>query len=120
MPTNDTIHIRGLDLPVHIGVPDEERDGLQVLSADIALTVSRPFEDAQDDLNRTVDYQAVANECRALAMERPHKLLETLASEIVFHLLGRGGVSGVEVELRKRILPGTDHVAVRMRRGEGV
>ena len=112
----DTIHIRGLDLPVYIGVPAEERASLQVLSADITLTVTRGFDTVQDELANTVDYQAVARECHQLAMERPRKLLETLVSEIVGHLLKVTGVSAVEVELRKRILPGTDHVAVRMKR----
>lgn len=112
----DTIHIHGLDLPVYIGVPADERATLQVLSADITLTVSRPFDTVEDDIENTVDYYTVAVECRQLAISHPRKLIETLASELVSHLLNRAGVDAVEVELRKSILPGTDHVSVRMRR----
>ncbi len=116
MKTDDTIIIRGLELPVRIGVPDTERADWQVIVADVTLTLRRGFSMMRDELAETVDYEAVANQVKALAADRPRKLLETLAGEIVSHLLHIEIVSAVEVELRKRILPGVDHVAVRMRR----
>ena len=115
----DTIHIRGLDLPVHIGVPTTERENLQIVTADITLTLARGFDTMCDHIFDTVDYEAVANECLALAASRPRQLLETLASELVAHLLQKTDVWAVEIELRKHILPGTDHVAVSMRRVKG-
>jgi 7,8-dihydroneopterin aldolase/epimerase/oxygenase len=113
---NDTIHIRGLHLPVHIGVPEAERANLQVVTADITLTLDQGFETMTDDLQATIDYEAVTNEAKTIAAARPRQLIETLAADLVEHLLKRSGISAVEVELRKRILPGTDHVAVRMKR----
>jgi dihydroneopterin aldolase len=112
----DEIIVRGLDLPVRIGVPDEERASWQVISADLRLGLQRGFDVMHDDLGETLDYVTVVNRVKGIAAERPRRLLEKLAAEIVSALLRTDQVTAVEVELRKRILPGTDHVAVRMRR----
>ena len=112
----DAIIIRGLELPVHIGVPDEERATTQTLTADVILTLHGGFDRICDEIDSTLDYAVVAERVKALAAERPRKLLETLAAEIVAALLALDRVGAVEVELRKRILPGTEHVAVRMSR----
>lgn len=112
----DQIHLRGLDLPVQIGVPEEERAAWQTLQADIALTLPTRFEDMQDDLSRTVDYAAVATRLRGLAAERPRRLIETLAAEMAQCLLAEFQVNTAKVTLRKRILPGCDHVAVCLTR----
>ncbi len=40
------------------------------------------FGAMDDDVARTIDYAAVAKAIRALAAERPRKLIETLAEEI--------------------------------------
>ncbi len=116
MEAGDSIIIRGLELPVRIGVPEVERAAWQVITADVTLKLRRGFSMMRDDLAETVDYEAVANQVKALAGEHPRKLLETLATEITALLLQIEIVSSVEVELRKRILPGVDHVAVKMRR----
>jgi len=114
--TDDCIFIRGLELPVQIGVPDQERAEWQVLIADLTLTPKMSFREMADDLSWTVDYEAVAKIVKKIAAERPRKLLEVLANEIVSHLLMSFALAAVEIELRKRILPSVDHVAVRMRR----
>ncbi len=116
MESPDTIIIRGLELPTRIGVPDSERADWQLVTADVTLTLRRGFDTMGDDLLETVDYEAVAKQVKALAAESPRKLLETLAAEITRVLLQIEIVGSVEVELRKRILPGVDHVAVKMRR----
>lgn len=113
---NDEILIEGLDLPVRLGVPDEERAAWQSLKADLRLGIQVPFHQMQDDLTETVDYASLAQDIRSLAADKPRKLLETLASEITAFCLQRKNVSSVEVILRKRVLPGTDAVAVRMAR----
>jgi 7,8-dihydroneopterin aldolase/epimerase/oxygenase len=112
----DAILIRGLELPVRIGVPETERAAWQVITAEVCVTVQTPFEKMSDELTATLDYEALANELKALAASRPRKLLETLAAEMIGAILRHEIVTGAEVELKKRILPGTDHVAVRMKR----
>jgi dihydroneopterin aldolase len=114
----DRILIHGLELPVQIGVPDEERAGWQTVRADLELELVGRVEDFGDDLSATVDYDAVAREIRQLAAERPRRLIEGLAGEIAKAVLVRPLVCGVLVTIRKRILPGVDDVAVRIHRAK--
>ncbi len=114
----DRILINGLELPVQIGVPDEERAGWQTLRADLELELVGRVEDFGDDLSATVDYDAVAREIRQLAAERPRRLIERLAGEIAQALLVKPLIGGVLVTIRKRILPGVDDVAVRIHRAK--
>lgn len=113
----DEIHISALRLTTHIGVPDAERAEIQVLEADVTLRIARRFEEMGDEIAATTDYAAVAARLQALAAERPRRLIETLAAEMAACVLGEFQAAGVTLELRKRILPGTDHVAVRLVRG---
>jgi dihydroneopterin aldolase len=112
----NSIFIEGLDLPVHIGVPDQERSEPQVLRANVTLHPALSFEQMNDEIAATIDYQAVANRLRALAAERPRKLIETLAQEMAGVVLREFGAIWVRIELRKRILPGTDAVGVSVER----
>jgi dihydroneopterin aldolase len=117
LPT-DTIIIQGLELPVQIGVPDEERAGWQTLRADLELGLMGRVEAFGDDLSQTVDYDSVAKQVRALASERPRRLIETLAGEIAGALLITREISSVKVTLKKRILPGVDYGAVTISRAK--
>ena len=112
----DQIHLRGLELPVRIGVPEEERSAWQTLKADVSFTVPTRFEMMSDKITSTVDYAAVALRLRSLAAEKPRQLIETLAAEMTACLLNEFGAVSVTIELRKRILPDCDHVAVSLTR----
>lgn len=112
----DQIVIRALELTTHIGVPDEERDAPQRLTVDLVLEPLNDFRNLDDSIEQTVDYYAVSKAIQALARARPRKLIETLAEEIAGLVLSRFAVRMVELELRKYILPDTDHVAVRIQR----
>jgi dihydroneopterin aldolase len=113
---SDEIQILGLEMPVHLGVPEEERASPQVVTADIRLVLKAPFSDMKDEISATVDYERAANEAVAIAGSRPRKLLEVLAADLMKHFLANDSVASVEVLLRKRILPHTECVAVRMHR----
>jgi dihydroneopterin aldolase len=115
----DAILIHGLELPVQIGVPDDERAGWQTLRADLELHLRGRVEDFGDAIEATVDYDVVAKQVRALAAIRPRKLIESLAGEIAAMLIERHPLSAVRLTLRKRILPGVDHVGVRITRRAG-
>jgi 7,8-dihydroneopterin aldolase/epimerase/oxygenase len=115
---NDEIHILGLEMPVRLGVPDEERASWQVVTADIRLTSRRAFHEMADEVASTVDYERAAQDAIAVAAARPRKLLEVLAADLVKHFLADDAIDAVEVLLRKRILPHCDAVAVRMRRAK--
>lgn len=115
-PPADKILIHGLELPVQIGVPDEERAAWQTLRADLELGLMGRVEVFGDDLTETVDYDAVAKQVRALAASRPRKLIETLAGDIARDLLKTSAIQSVSVTLKKRILPGVDYVGVTIHR----
>ncbi len=112
----DEIRLHGVDLPVQIGVPEEERADWQTLQADISLGLERTFESMEDDLSQTIDYSAVALRMKALAAAKPRRLIESLAAEMTQVLLAEFGANTATVTLRKRILPGCDHVAVSLTR----
>ena len=114
----DEIRISALRLTTHIGVPEDERAASQVLVADITLRIAGRFEAMKDDIAATIDYAAVAARLQELAAERPRRLIETLAAEMAACVMEEFQAAGVSIELRKHILPGTDHVAVRLVRGE--
>ena len=110
------IFIEGLDLPVLIGVPDDERADWQVLRANVTFTPRLGFAEMNDAIGATIDYQAVANRLKALAAARPRRLIETLASEMADCLLHEFSATWARIEIRKRILPGTDCVGVVLER----
>lgn len=110
----DEIHIAGLELTAHIGVPSEERAEPQRLTVGLRIEPGRGFTGLGDELENTVDYFALTRRLKRLASERPRKLIETLVEEIAECVLREFAVRRVEVELRKFILPDTEYVAVRV------
>jgi dihydroneopterin aldolase len=115
----DEILIHGLELPTRIGVPDEERAAWQTLRADVVMRLGARMEELGDEIGNTVDYDEAARSLRALAAERPRRLIETLAAEMAGLLLEKPAVQSVTLTLRKRVLPGVDDVAVRVTRCKG-
>jgi dihydroneopterin aldolase len=110
----DEIHLTNLQLTCHIGVPDEERAEPQLLHADIVLHSRVTFETMQDDIAQTIDYAAVAVRLEQIAAEKPRQLIETLAADLAACVLSEFAAAAVEITIKKRILPQTDHVAVRL------
>ncbi len=114
MSTTDRIHIRNLSVETHIGVPEAERAAPQQLLVSLVLEPLHAFEAMSDDVSLTIDYAEVCRQVEALAAARARRLLETLASDIAALVLREFRCAEVEVEIRKFILPQTDHVAVSL------
>lgn len=110
------IEIRRLKVKTFIGVPDEERAGLQELLVTVRIGTHTAFSDTADDIGRTIDYAALAEGLKALALAKPRKLIETLASDIADHVLEHPLAASVAVTVEKFILPDTECVAVMLRR----
>lgn len=106
------IWIRGLRVNTLIGVPDAERAVPQELVFDVRIEPRCRFDAMDDDIGRTVDYDAVARRIAELADERPRRLIETLAAETAHMITREFSARSTTVEIRKSILPQTDHVAV--------
>jgi 7,8-dihydroneopterin aldolase/epimerase/oxygenase len=112
----DTIEIRRLRVTTFIGVPDEERATAQTLWITILMTPSQGFDGLADEISRTIDYYQISLEIEALAVARPRRLIETLATDIASHLLGNHPLSHVALTIEKHILPNTECVAVHLQR----
>ena len=112
----DTILVKGLELQVHIGVPDEERAQPQILKLHLELVPENGFSGLNDDIEKTVNYYEVSLRVKELAAERPRKLIETLADEISEMILREFPVLELVIEIEKFILPDTDFVGLKMRR----
>lgn len=113
----DAIQIFALELSARVGVPDEERNEPQRLTANLSIFPMKGFVALDDCIENTVDYFALSRRVKQVAAERPRKLIETLGEEICACILEEFAVSGVTVELRKYILPDTEYVAVCLSRG---
>ncbi len=109
---SESIHICGLEVLVHIGVPEEERAMAQTLWLDVEMRAGRSFREMGDEVRNTIDYAEVAEAVTALAAERPRRLIETLACEVREMIESRFGGRGVKVVVRKKVLPNADYVAV--------
>ena len=112
-PAADTIHLNGLELMCHIGVPEEERATPQRLTADITLTTPCPFAAMEEDIARTIDYHALSLRLAEVAAAEPTVLLETLAHKLATCCVHEFGAPQATVELHKYILPQLKSTAVR-------
>jgi dihydroneopterin aldolase len=114
---SDWIAINRLRVWTHIGVPDEERAHPQSLEVTVRFKADGvPAAAYADDLSKTVNYYAVAQRVKAIAAERPRKLIETLAEELAELLIIEFHVSPIEVEIRKFILPDAESVQIAIKR----
>jgi dihydroneopterin aldolase len=114
MNSTDHLHIQGLTVVAHIGVPDAERQFPQHLKLNVTLWPSQPLTGLNDELHGTIDYAAVADHLYALSATKPRKLIETLAEELIDSLLVHFPVQRVQLQIEKFILPATDYVRVSL------
>ena len=113
-PQPDVVKIRGLELPTFIGVPDEERADQQVLKVHVDMTPEVSFSSLGDEIEGGVDYYQVSLRLKEVALEKPRKLIETLAEDLAAVTLKEFSVAKVRVEIEKYILPDTQHVGVEI------
>jgi 7,8-dihydroneopterin aldolase/epimerase/oxygenase len=112
----DQIIIEELAVIFCVGVPEAERARPQKLL--ITVIMDHDFTQAVkgDALEKTINYEAVANRIKALGDNRSWKLIETLAIELAETILREFKPTRVSVEIKKFIIPDTRHVAVRVTR----
>ena len=111
----DRIEIKNLQVVARVGVPDLERSIPQRLEID--MTISGDFRHLGDDLACTTDYAAACAWVRGECAQREFRLVESLADHLAAGFLANfPATESVTLELRKFIVPGTQHIAVRMTR----
>jgi len=118
----DRIELRGLSGRGRHGVLAHERALGQRFAADVTLHLDTRAAAASDDLTRTVDYGAVAQEVVAVITGEPVDLVETLAQRIADVALGHDRVQAVDVTIHKPEAPITvpfDDVVVTIHRERG-
>src|SRR6266436_6616231 len=108
----DQIHIEQLEIFTRVGVPEKERATPQRLTVSITLWPKQDMRDLADQINRTVNYSAVAEEAKNFARDQSVNLIETLADRLAMHLLGSFAIQKIEIELRKFALPDAKYASV--------
>jgi dihydroneopterin aldolase/2-amino-4-hydroxy-6-hydroxymethyldihydropteridine diphosphokinase len=115
----DHVVVKGLRVPVRVGVTPEERARPQVVVVDLDVTTDLSAAGSSDDLEDTIDYAALVSSVDTLLREDEANLLEALAQRIVEEVAEIKEATGVTVEVSKEIVPITekvDGVTVRIER----
>ena len=116
----DQIHIEQLEIFARVGVPEKERATPQRLTVSITLWPKQDMRDLADQINRTVNYSAVADGTKHFVLKQSFNLIETLADRLATHLLGNFAVQKIRVELRKFVLQDAKYVSVAVTRTASV
>jgi dihydroneopterin aldolase len=114
----DLIRIVDLEVTAIIGVRDDERLRPQRLLFSLELRIKDIGPAAYtDNIKLTLDYSAVAERVRLMTESRPRRLIETLAEDIATDLLKAFPILiSLRLELKKYVLPNTDHVSLIIER----
>jgi len=115
-PFSDRIHIEQLEISAHIGVPEEERVTPQRLTVSITFWPRHDARGLGDNIDKAVNYSAVAEAARNFLRDQSVNLIETLADRLAMHLLGNFAIHKITIELRKFVLPDAKHVSVTVTR----
>ena len=96
-----TVALEGLEVSCRIGVSDEERREARRLLVDVRLTPLHSSDYADDRLDDTVDYAAVASLIAEAAGHGEYHLLERLATAIADRLWSAYALSALTVSVAK-------------------
>ena len=100
-PFRNRIVLRRVAMEARIGVYAWEKAAPQPIVLDLEFDL--PHDDAcfSDDLEDTIDYAAVIERLRTLALTRPHRLVEAMAQTMADVLLHEFGLPRVRLVLMK-------------------
>ena len=101
----DRISLTGITAFGHHGVYDFERRQGQRFVVDVSCTLDLSSAASADDLEKTIDYGAMAQAVAADIERDPLNLIEALADRIAFTCLGYEAVQCVEVTVHKPQAP---------------
>lgn len=116
-PALRRIFIKNLILQARIGVYDFEQETTQRLQISISVGVEDEKGIGIDDLARTVSYEDITNQVKAIVSNTHFHLVETLAETIVETILKDKRVYVTRVMLEKLdIIPEAEGVGVEIER----
>ena len=111
--SGEWIEIRDLEVRGKIGVPENERENPQRLLVSLRFQIETSFAALNDQIEKTIDYAAVASGVeKVVATSRAH-LIEKLVSDIGDTLMTGFPMKRLEIELQKFILPNARYVSVK-------
>jgi 7,8-dihydroneopterin aldolase/epimerase/oxygenase len=111
--SGEWIEIHHLEVQGKIGVPANEREDPQKLAVSLRFQIETSFAALNDQLEKTIDYAAVASGVeKIVATSRAH-LIEKLVSDIGDTLMAGFPMKRLQIELRKFILPNARYVSVK-------
>lgn len=107
-----------VDLEVHycIGVSDEERARPQRLLLSLDMELDFSSASISDRIEKSIDYQQVADELLKFGENRNWKLLERLVANVADFVLTRFKPQSVQVEAKKFVVPQARYVSVSLSR----
>lgn len=115
MNNNTKILINDLDLQMSIGIHVQEKAAPQRVLVSVEADISPP--PSNDDIDTTLDYEALVNAITALATSRHFNLAETFAEDIAAFCLQDPRVTSACVRVEKPdIIENTKSVGVEITR----
>ncbi|MBA7617757.1 MAG: dihydroneopterin aldolase [Calditrichaeota bacterium] len=97
----DTIRLNNISLFAHHGVTPQERDLGQRFFVDIELATDLTAAAQQDDLTRSIDYEAVYHAAARAFVAIPCQLLERAAWQVMTALFHQFPAQEITVRIRK-------------------
>ena len=114
----DIIYLHGLKCECTIGVWEWEKAISQTLTLDIDLASDNRKAAANDDLNDTLDYQALTQRVQGFAKDNAFELIETLVEKLAAIILDEFDTNWVRIKLDKgQAMKGVKNVGVVIERG---
>ncbi len=110
-----------VDLEVHycVGVTDEERAKPQRLLLTVDLSLDFSSAAVSDRIERTINYQTVAEDLLKFGQGRSWKLLEKLVDNVAERILNEYKPQAVLVEVKKFSVPQARFISVSTGKSRG-
>lgn len=110
------ITITDLEVFCCVGVTDEERAKPQRLLITVDMAYDFSSAATSDRIEKTINYQDVADQLLKYGEGRSWKLIERLASNMADFIMSEYRPQGVTVEVKKFTIPQARHVSVSLTR----
>jgi 7,8-dihydroneopterin aldolase/epimerase/oxygenase len=106
------IAIVDLEVYYRVGVTDEERAKPQRLLVTVDMSLDFSAASVSDRIERTINYQAVADELLRFGEGRSWRLLEKLVTNLADRIMMQHAPEEVTVQVKKFSIPQARYVAV--------
>lgn len=95
----DNLFIKGLSVITQIGANDWEKQVKQRLLIDISIAID--FNDCNDDLSRTLDYDKLCSTITKNLEQQSFKLIESVANHLALLIKNEFNINEVTITVHK-------------------